>query len=110
MFVLTLKLPSLFIILSLLAVNFSFQNTHLVLELVDYFFSARSVADLELQLFVLLLEFIEEGQIFLDRRSQVVQISLQLKDLALGLANLVPEGLVFEVELGDHPFFDLAIE
>lgn len=72
MFVLTLKLPSLFIIFSLLAVNLSFENSNFVLLFVNDFLLCGPIADLELQLLVLLLKLIEERQIFLNRSPQIV--------------------------------------
>ena len=72
MFVLTLELPSLFIIFSLLAVNLSFENSNFVLLFVNDFLLCGPIADLELQLFVLLLKLIEERQIFLNRSPQIV--------------------------------------
>ena len=72
MFVLTLKLPSLFIIFSLLAVNLSFENSNFVLLFVNDFLLCGTIADLELQLLVLLLKLIEERQIFLNRSPQIV--------------------------------------
>lgn len=72
MFVLTLELPSLFIIFSLLAVNLSFENSNFVLLFVNDFLLCGPIADLELQLLVLLLKLIEERQIFLNRSPQIV--------------------------------------